>query len=116
MSGIASDASTTPGSVATLASCSSERSCSIAASSSASANTRAGTRMPGTVPIGSSHSSSSMRCASYIEDHAGNVPLIARLEQQPVVGNRLDQRRRLAEHAGDGGLEPVDAEVDVDHA
>src|ERR1700751_3901743 len=116
MSGMASDASTTPGSVATLASCSSERSRSIAASNWASANTRAGTRMPGTVPIGSSHSSSSMRRVSYIEDHAGKVPLAAALECQPVIGHCLDQRRRLVDHAGNGRAQADAPELQLDYA
>ena len=109
---MASAASTTPGSVATLASCSSERSCSIAASSSASAKTRAGTRMPGTVPTGISHSSSSMRRASNIEDHAGNVLLAGGLEGQAVIRDGLDQRWWRAEHPRDGGAQAVVVQVE----
>jgi len=55
-SGIASAASTIPGSVATFSSCSSERSRSIAASSSRSANTLAGTRMSARAVTGISQS------------------------------------------------------------
>src|SRR5918999_356087 len=67
MSGIASAASTIPGSVATFWSCSSERSCAIAASSSSSAKTRAGTRMSPRDSAGISQSVSSMRLRSDIE-------------------------------------------------
>ena len=49
---------TTPGSVATSWSCTSERSPRIASRSSRSANTRAGTRMSGRAPAGISHSAS----------------------------------------------------------
>src|SRR5688572_24344913 len=69
MSGIASAASTIPGSVATFWSCSSERSCSIAASSSSSAKTRAGTRMSPRDSAGISQSVSSIRLRSDIEHH-----------------------------------------------
>src|SRR5437764_2263577 len=113
MSGIASDASTTPGSVATLASCSSERSRSIAASNSSSANNLAGTRIPATAPTGISHSSSSTRITrnSDIEHHACQVPARRPLEDQAVVGDGLDDRRRLPEPAGDGCLHRVCREL-----
>src|SRR2546423_2227239 len=107
MSGIAMAASTIPGSVATLTSCSRERSCSMAANSSASANTRAGTRMPGRAPTGISHSSSPMRSGarSDIEDHGRAVPGIAGLEGQPVIGHGLDERWRLAQPAANDAPE-----------
>ena len=81
----------------------------MAASSSASANTRAGTRMPATVPTGNSHSWSSMRSASDIEDHARGVPVARSGERQPVVGDGLDQGRWLVEETGHGGLDSMGA-------
>src|SRR5581483_10417011 len=70
MSGIASAASTIPGSVATFSSCSSEPSSASLATSSGSAKTRAGTRMSGLVAAGISHSVSSRRTSSDVEDDA----------------------------------------------
>src|SRR5947209_384713 len=114
MSGMASAASTTPGSVATFASCSSEWSRSMASRSSASAKTRAGTRIPGRELAGISNSwSSSRRAASSdIEHHVGNVPVTAACELELVVGHGLDQGRRVSDHAGDTRLERVVGEVD----
>src|SRR5579875_1616451 len=56
MSGIASAAATSPGSVATFGSCSKERSAAISPSSSRSAKSRAGTRIPALLVLGSSNS------------------------------------------------------------
>ena len=64
MSGIASAASTIPGSMATFCSCSSDRSPRIASSSTSSANTRAGTRMPGHADAGISQSVGPRRCST----------------------------------------------------
>src|SRR5919204_796776 len=92
MSGIASAASTIPGSVATFCSCSSERSRTIAARSSSSANTRAGTRMSGRASAGISYSVSSMRRGSDIE-HDPSVPhAVLACELQAVIRRRLDER------------------------
>src|SRR5919197_1584016 len=92
MSGIASAASTIPGSVATFCSCSSERSRTIAAGSSSSANTRAGTRMSGRASAGISYSVSSMRRGSDIE-HDPSVPhAVLACELQAVIRRRLDER------------------------
>src|SRR5919204_1849225 len=115
MSGIASDAWTIPGSVATFASCSSERSRWIADRSSKSANTRAGTRMSGRALAGISQSSSSIRRigSSDIEHHRSSVPGVRRLERQPVVGHRLDDRRGLSVMTLDHRLEGVRAELEL---
>src|SRR5919204_3547312 len=92
MSGIASAASTIPGSVATFWSCSSERSRTIAESSSSSANTRAGTRMSGRASAGISYSVSSMRRGSDIE-HDPSVPhAVLACEVEAVIRRRLDER------------------------
>src|SRR5206468_12354833 len=96
MSGMARAASTTPGSVATFWSCSSERSVAIASSSSASANTRAGTRMSARAEAGISQRVSSIRRGSDIEDHGrGPAAAVGGLERQAVVGHGLDQVRRV---------------------
>src|SRR5439155_7442343 len=87
-------ASTIPGSVATLHSCSSQPSSPIASTSSASAKTRAGTRMSARASAGTSQVTSSTRRSSDIEDHRRAPAGLASLERQPVVGHRLDQVRR----------------------
>src|SRR3954453_15572132 len=104
MSGIAIAASTMPGSVATFCSCSSDLSVRIAASSSASANTRAGTRMSSRAVAGISQRVSSIRTGSDIQHDvpAPAVPIAVKLEV--VVGDRLDEVARLAgASAADGG-------------
>src|SRR5919201_5978155 len=105
MSGIASAASTIPGSVATFWSCSSERSRTIAARSSSSANTRAGTRMSGRASAGISYSVSSMRRGSDIE-HEPSVPhAVVKCEVQVVIGGRLDERLDSAPTSDERGAE-----------
>src|SRR6266511_228444 len=101
MSGIASAASTIPGRVATFWSCWSEWSPSIAASSSSSAKTRAGTRMSGRASLGISHSVSSMRRSSDIEHDPGTPAAVEGLELEPVVRDRLDEWGRGAAAALD---------------
>src|SRR5919202_2191542 len=96
MSGIASAAPTIPGSVATFWSCSSERSSAIASSSSGSANTRAGTRMSARASAGISQVVSSRRRSSDIQDDACPPQAAVIHEREPVVGDRLDERPRLA--------------------
>src|SRR2546423_2599944 len=91
---MASAASTMPGSVATLHSCSSEPSSRIASTSSASAKTRAGTRMSSRADAGTSQVNSSSMRSSDIEDHRRPPSALARLEREAVVGHRLDQMRR----------------------
>src|SRR4051794_10763372 len=96
MSGIAIAASTIPGSVATFWSCSSERSVRIAASRSASANTRAGTRMSSRASAGISQSVLSMRRGSDIE-HDVRAPAVAvTVQLEVVIGDRLDEVARFA--------------------
>src|ERR671937_38678 len=102
MSGIASAAPTMPGSVATFCSCSSELSREIASSSSASAKTRAGTRMSARADAGISHSVSSTRRSSDIENDACSEATALLLELEPMVGDGLHERRRLAPDAVDG--------------
>src|SRR2546423_1112486 len=102
MSGIASAAPTMPGSVATFWSCSSELSCEIASISSASAKIRAGTRMSARAEAGISHSVSSTRCSSDIENDACPEATALLLELEPMVGHGLHERRRLARDAVDG--------------
>src|ERR671938_416515 len=102
MSGIAKAASTMPGSMATFWSCSSERSASIASSSSLSANTLAGTRIEPVVGI--SQSVSSTCRSSDIEHHLRAPAVVCRLELEAMVGDRLHERPRIAEDAVDGGV------------
>src|SRR5215212_3786443 len=116
MSGIASDASTIPGSVATFASCSSERSLAIASSSSRSAKTRAGTRMSGRESAGISQSVSSTRRMSDIEHRRSAIPAAGRLEREPVVGHGLDEVRRVAALELDLRAQARLAQVDRAHA
>src|SRR6266576_2970466 len=109
---MASAASTMPGSVATLHSCSSEPSSRIASTSSASANTHAGTRMLSRAVGGTSHVTSSSMRSSYIEDNR-RTPAVARgLEGQAVVGDRLDEVGGSSsagdELAAQGGVADVD--------
>src|ERR687886_408386 len=113
MSGIASDAPTMPGNVATFCSCSSERSVRIASSSSASANTRAGTRMSGRESAGISQSVSSTRRGSDIEHRRGPVAIPVALEREAVVGHGLHEVRRLAAGELDLGARPPGPELDV---
>src|SRR5687768_12079864 len=112
MSGMASAASTIPGSVATFCSCSSERSPEIASSSSVSAKTRAGTRMSGRASAGISYSVSSSQRPSDIE-HQPCVPAPgALLHGEPVVGDRLDEMGRKAAPALDLRPQPAVAELE----
>src|ERR671914_470114 len=113
MSGIAIAASTIPGSVATFWSCSSERSVRMASSSSASAKTRAGTRMSARALAGISHSASSTRRGSDIEHERGPPARVAALEAQPVVGDGLDEVARAARASRHARLEPVLAELEL---
>src|SRR4051794_27158674 len=96
MSGIAIAASTIPGSVATFCSCSSERSVRIAASRSASAKTRAGTRMSSRALAGISHSVSSMRTGSDIEHDVPAPAVAVTVQLEVVVRHGLDEVTRLA--------------------
>src|SRR3954469_25148459 len=112
MSGIASAASTIPGSVATFCSCSSERSLAIASSSSASAKTRAGTRMSPRAAAGISQSVSSIRVTSDIEYRPGPIPVLVRRDLEPVVGHRLDEVRRIAAAELDVGAQPPRVQLD----
>src|SRR5919198_920435 len=104
MSGIAIAASTMPGSVATLWSCSSERSVRIAWSSSSSANTRAGTRMSSRALAGISHRVSSIRTGrSDIEHHVPAPAVGITVQLEIVVGDRLDEVARLGRAPDDDG-------------
>src|SRR4051812_47537072 len=105
MSGIAIAASTMPGSVATFCSCSSDRSVRIAASSSASAKTRAGTRMSARAAAGISHNVSSIRTGSDIEHDVAAPAVAVTVQLEIVVRHGLDEVPRLAcaadDHRGD---------------
>src|SRR3954468_20224169 len=109
---MASAASTMPGSVATLHSCSSEPSSRIASTSSASANTRAGTRMSSRAVGGTSHVTSSSMRSSDTDHHRGAPAAVGAVEGQAVVGDRLDEVRRAPgagdELAAQGGVAEVD--------
>src|SRR3954469_2019587 len=113
MSGIAIAASTIPGSVATFCSCSSERSVRIAASSSSSANTRAGTRMSGRASAGISQRVSSMRTGSDIEHDVPAPPVAVTVQVEVVIRDRLDEVARLARAAHDGRGHGVLADDEV---
>src|SRR3954447_2198841 len=113
MSGMAIAASTIPGSVATFWSCSSERSVRIAASSSASAKTRAGTRMSARALAGISHSVSSIRTGSDIEHHVAAPAVAVAVKLEVVVRDRLDGVARLAGAPDDDGRHRVLADDEV---
>src|SRR5689334_10484565 len=117
MSGIASAASTMPGSVATFWSCSSERSVRIASSSSASANTRAGTRMSARALAGISHRVSSMRSGAGPRSdiqHDVPAPAVAVTSKlEVVVGHGLDQMAGLVDPADDHARNGVLADDEV---
>src|SRR4051795_3671295 len=113
MSGIAIAASTMPGSVATFCSCSSDLSVRIAASRSASANTRAGTRMSSRAAARISHSVSSMRTGSDIEDDVPAPAVAVTVQLEVVVGDRLDEVARLARASDDDGRHRVLADDEV---
>src|SRR3954454_22614539 len=108
MSGMAIAASTIPGSVATFWSCSSEWSVRIAASSSSSAKTRAGTRMSCRAPAGISQSVSSIRTGSDIEHDVPAPAVAVTMQLEVVVRHGLDEVPRLAgaadHHGGHGVL------------
>src|SRR5919198_2611113 len=116
MSGIASAASTMPGSVATFWSCSSERSRRIAARISSSAKTRAGTRMSGRASAGISYSASSIRRRSNVKDDMRAPATSLSSELQAMVRHGLDDRPRRANVARDDGVERISAEVELRHA
>src|SRR5918911_3323620 len=103
MSGIAIAASTMPGRVATFWSWSSDLSVRIAASSSPSANTRAGTRMSSRASAGISQRVSSIRTGSDIEHDVPAPAVAVTVELEVVVGDRLDEVARLARPADDDG-------------
>src|SRR3954449_3737160 len=113
MSGIAIAASTMPGSVATFCSCSSERSVRIAASRSASANTRAGTRMSARALAGISHSVSSIRTGSDIEHDVPAPAVAVTVQLEVVVRHRLDEVAGLARAPDDDGADRVLADDEV---
>src|SRR5919199_1178601 len=116
MSGIAYAASTIPGSVATFWSCSSEWSVRIAASSSSSANTRAGTRMSGRASAGISNSVSSILRGSDIEHHGCTPPSRALLERQAVPRRGLDDRLQLGPSPAQHDALAVDVRLVGDEA
>src|SRR5215211_2150908 len=96
-----------PGTVAMFASCSSERSASIAAKSSRSAKRRAGTRMSCREATGISHSVSSIRRSSDIEHRPCPDPAFFRAELELVVRDGLHEMRRSAPEALYGGVQTV---------
>src|SRR4051794_13111105 len=113
MSGMAIAASTIPGSVATFWSCSSEWSVRIAASSSSSAKTRAGTRMSSRAPAGISQRVSSIRTGSDIEHHVPAPAVAVAVQLEVVVRHRLDEVARLACPPDDHGGHRVLADDEV---
>src|SRR3970040_729449 len=99
MSGIAITAPTTPGSVATCRSCSSERSSAISSRISSSAKIRAGTRISARAEAGISQVVSSIRTSkdfSDIEHHPAAPGSVLPPEAEPVQRHRLHERARLA--------------------
>src|SRR5438477_7748982 len=115
MSGIASAASTMPGSVATFWSCSSDVSRAIASSSSASANTRAGTRMSARRSAGISQTTSSIRRRSDVENDPRSPDTLLLAQLEAMVGDRLHQRRRSAGPATDDGAQRLLAQDELGH-
>src|ERR671932_2067049 len=113
MSGMASDAPTIPGSVATFWSWSSDLSVRIAASRSSSANTRAGTRMSSRLSAGISQRVSSIRTGSDIEHDVPAPAVAVTVKLEVVVGDRLDEVARLARAADDDGGHGVLADDEV---
>src|SRR5436190_13686164 len=113
MSGIASAASTIPGRVATFWSCSSERSARMASMSSASANTRAGTRMSVLARAGISQSRGPTGRSSDIEHEVGAPPVGVAVEAQLVVGHRLDQMGGTAAAPLHRRIQPVGRQAEV---
>src|SRR5512139_239366 len=132
MSGIPRAASTIPGSVVTFTSWDRLRSRRIWPSSSSSANTRAGTRMPlaGRRSISYRHgptarssrspgagdvgapAARAIFSPSDIEDHLRGEPAVPLLDGQVVVGRRLDGvAQPLDARAPDGRDEPAVVEV-----
>src|ERR1044072_9458435 len=111
MSGMASAASTIPGSVATLRSCSSDLSAAIAARISSSAKTRAGTRISPSAGISQSVSSSRRRSDN--EPRLRAPALAGRLELEAMVGDRLHERPRLGDPAAHGRFELRTAKLEV---
>src|SRR3954452_25055888 len=109
---MASAASTMPGSVATLHSCSSEPSSRMASTSSASANTRAGTRMSSRAVGGTSQVTSSSMRSSDIEHHRRAPAVAGGFEAQAVVGDRLDEVGGPAAPREDLAAQRAVAEVD----
>src|SRR5918996_3050611 len=112
MSGMARANPTIPGSVAMFASCSSERSASIAARSSGSAKTRAGTRMSGRESDGISQRVSSIRRSSDIEHRPRPDPISVGRELEPVVRDRLDEVRRATPSSYHGRVQAIGCELD----
>src|ERR671910_3542353 len=120
MSGIAIAASTTPGSVATFSSCSSERSSRIASRISRFANTRAGTRMSPRAVTGISHSvsSSDLRFvigapgSSDVEDDPGAPGLVVLVHLQPMVGDGLHEMGRGCSRAAHRRIELIARQVE----
>src|SRR5919198_3861554 len=113
MSGIAIDASTMPGSVATFWSCSSERSVRIACMSSSSAKTRAGTRMSSRASAGISQSVSSIRTGSDIEHDVPAPSVAVTVELEVVVRHGLHEMPRLADAPDDHGRHRILADDEV---
>ena len=97
-----------------FASCSSERSSLIASSSSASANSRAGTRIPEIAPRGISHRYSSRRFSgsSDIEHHHGTVPATRGFELKPVIRDRFDEWRGVGQDAPHRSPRAVGAQLE----
>src|SRR5512134_1197440 len=94
MSGIASDARTIPGSVATFATCRTARSSTALRISSSEPNTTPGTRIPSTVPMGTSHANGpTCRVSigpSHVQEDAGlDAATGPRLDGELVVRRRL---------------------------
>src|SRR5919197_2161251 len=113
MSVIEMTASTMPGSVATFCSCSSDRSVRIAASSSADAKIRAGTRMSSRVPAGISQRVSSILTGSDIEHDVPAPAVAVTVQLEVVIGHSLDEVARFARAADDDRRDRVLADDEV---
>src|ERR1700757_576698 len=120
MSGMARAAPVMPGSVATLRSCSSERSAATSPISSRSANTRAGTRISGWASGAISQVTSSTwtkpatwwDAPSDIEDHRGLITVGAALKRKPVIRHPLDDATRTSAVEADGRPQPRPSELE----
>src|ERR671918_3004699 len=114
---MAYEAVTTPGSVATFATCSTARSSTALVAISSVANTMPGTRIPGTVPFGTRHTKGSTRSSSTarvwhlrdVEVDVGRPRSVrALLEADQVQRGSLDAHRFQVAVAASGQADRAD--------